>query len=201
MSRRGFTLVEVIVALVVTSTVLLVGYTALAASIDTRDRLRVQQDRGDRQLRTESLLRDALRHLVDAEQLDVPPLRLVRATRNGRDADSLIVISRGVDPLLGAGRLWRVTVTADELGAVISAVPLLRADEPPTQLPPPLASRLDQFAGVRIEVLERVGALAWRTDWPQPVSVPAAVSLTFVPRDSTTSAVPLIVRLGPPGSV
>ncbi|MCU0635984.1 MAG: prepilin-type N-terminal cleavage/methylation domain-containing protein [Gemmatimonadaceae bacterium] len=198
-TRCGFTLLEVLVALVVGSVVLLVGYTALTSGLDTRDRLLRHRDRAEREARTTALLRDLLRHVVDAELIDDAPLALRRMTIAGADADSLIVVSRGVDAPQGAGRLWRVTLTADAKGVLVRAVPLLRADEPPTRLPPLLESRLEHLRGVRVQVLETPGA-AWRDDWPQPVALPVAVAIRFIASDSSATGPALVVRLGAPGS-
>jgi prepilin-type N-terminal cleavage/methylation domain-containing protein len=199
MNRRGFTLIEVMVALVATSTILAVGYTALTGTIDTRDRLRAHRADAERLVRAESLLRDALRHVVAADQVDEPPLRLVRGDVNGRAADSLIVLTRGVDPLLGAGRLWRVVVASDANGTAITAIPLLRADETPTLQPPRLIARLDAYAGVRVTVLDRIGSVDWRAEWPDAISLPVAVAVAFQPRDRARAIAPFVVRLTGPG--
>jgi prepilin-type N-terminal cleavage/methylation domain-containing protein len=199
MTRAGFTLVEVMVAMAVTGTVLAVGYAALTGTVDTRDRLRAHRDQTERMVRTQSLLRDAIRHVVPADQVDEAPLRLVRGDREGRAADSLILLTRGVDPLLGAGRMWRVVVTADEHGGVLSAVPLLRADEAPTMQPPPLIARMPHVYGVRIEALDRSGSTTWRSDWPDAITAPAALSVQFSTRDAERPLAPLVVRLAGPG--
>jgi prepilin-type N-terminal cleavage/methylation domain-containing protein len=199
MTRRGFTLVEVMVAMAVTGTVLAVGYTALTGTVDTRDRLQAHRADTERVVRTESLLRDALRHVVPSEQVDEAPVRLVRGDRDGRAADSLIVLTRGVDPLLGAGRMWRVVLTADARGGVFTAIPLLRADEAPSMQPPPLMARLDRVDGVRIEALDREGGAAWRSDWPDAMNAPAAISVQFSSRDRDRPMTPIVVRLTGPG--
>jgi hypothetical protein len=147
-----------------------------------------------------ALVRDALRHIVDPEYVDVAPLSLTRAAGGGVYTDALVIITRGLDTPQGSGRLWRLSVSADSLGVRIAATPLLRVDEAPTRLPPPLETRLTHLEGVRVQVLATPGAAAWRDDWPEPAALPAAVAIRFVARDTARTIAPLVVRLGAPAA-
>jgi prepilin-type N-terminal cleavage/methylation domain-containing protein len=197
-TRRGFTLVEVLVALVVTSTVLLVGYSTLAASADARERVVADVGGGAREAQAVGLLRDALRHLTEAEVVDEPPLRVVPSLAGGAPQDSLILLTRGFAESLGTGRIWRVVLTADSAGVVLRARPLLGGDEPPIQLPPVLTTRL-AARGVEVRVLALPASDEWRDRWAEPVARPAAVAITFTPATGQAAA-PVIVRLGAPGA-
>lgn len=192
-ARRGFTLLELMLALTLTAIAAGVAGTALFTARRASESVRAQRAQGESELRFRAALRDLLRHAPDAAQVDVPLLQVQSSTEGAR----LEFLSTGVRPPFGTGTVWRVILTSDSTGLLLRAMPL-RAEEPEV----PVEYRVPGATALQVEVMEGAGDEptrgAWRTDWPVPQMRPAAISLQWRAADRT-EATPMVVRLAPLG--
>lgn len=170
--RRGFTLLELLLALVLTAVAVTLAASALRAATQLRERTAQHQQQGEQRARWASLLTDMLRHAPPADAVEEPLLRVVDRA-DGTAA--LIFLSQGVRPPFGTGAPWRVTVQQRPDGVALEAIPLGRS---------PDGSSLRAVApGVRafsVQLLEPATArdpARWRRDWPLSASRPTAVAL------------------------
>ncbi len=173
--RAGFTLLEMIVALIVTGLVALASYAALDAGLATRDRIggALRERESTRLART--MLEDALRHAVERGDAGIP-----FAADDGAGGDVLAFDTRGVTSPLGASALSHVELR----GATLSVTPL---EERGAALRSPLAG----VRGIRISTLGPDG-------WGSPDvadHLPDAVRVEFVPLPGGTPLAPLVVKL------
>jgi prepilin-type N-terminal cleavage/methylation domain-containing protein len=173
--RHGFTLLEVMVALVITGMVALTAYAALDAGIATRGRidgsLRARADG----LVARAMLDNAMRHMVehgDGEAL---------VADGGTGGDVLTFYSRGVTEPFGGSTLWRVQVRGATIGAtsIDRAAPSLTSDLPGVQV-------------IRVSTLAPDG---WHTGAVPGGQSPQALRVEFVPVAGQTAMAPLIVAL------
>ena len=112
-TRRGFTLIELMVALVLTGMIALTAYVALEAGASTRERVEGPMAQRERAILGRAMLEDALRHAVDDGNSGAPFARAGDAA-NG---DVLSFTTRGIIPPLGASGRWRVIVRQGRLEA------------------------------------------------------------------------------------
>lgn len=167
--RAGFTLVETLVALVVTGFVALAAYAALDAGTSTRRRVDGALRDRESALVARALLDDALRHATDAGDDGTV---FARAEPDAAAGDALDFVTRGVAPPLGASARWRVRLGPTVRGGDVAlvATPL---DEPG----PVLRATL---AGVRAVRVATMGPDGWRRDAADVARVPAVVRVEFV---------------------
>lgn len=192
--RRGFTLLEMIVAIVVTSVVALLVYGVADASFTTRARLderrhALQTERGMRLILNEALrnARPAVRPGDQAFVLDD-----ARDAR-GRPADRLTFVATGGFPPLTDESQWVVRLEPTADGVTLSALPLgVRGAHAR------LLGRLAGTTGVDVRVRD-AGSSEWRSNWSFVSIVPAAVEVTFT-SDAGVVGVPVRVAL-PLGAV
>jgi prepilin-type N-terminal cleavage/methylation domain-containing protein len=176
--RGGFTLLEVMIAVVLTSVVALMAYASAQVSVEAGV---VIQD-GLRTVGTERAARQAL----------VDLLHNVRPAQ-GR-ADTGLVLAGDTLAFTAAGALpldpdydWRVTIRPGDDGLVIAARSLGRG--PAAQV----ALRLPRVTRWQVRVLPPRGT-EWRDQWmPGPV-LPEALAITLWNQDSPFGP-PLTVRL------
>jgi len=187
--RRGFTLLEILVSIVVTSVVALLVYGVADAAFTTRARLderrlALQTERAVRLILHEAL-RNARPALRAGDQAFV--LEDVRDAR-GRPADRVTFVATGGFPPLTDESQWvvRVEVTAD--GVVLSARPLGVRGARPRAL-----GRIEGATGVDVRVRQH-GSVDWLGTWTFVSIVPAAVEMTFT-SDSGIVGVPVRVAL------
>jgi prepilin-type N-terminal cleavage/methylation domain-containing protein len=106
MTRRvGFTLLEVMVAIVITGVVALLAYGTARAGFDTSDRLEGFRTTLEAQMIVRSLLLNALRHPPEgggAAMNDVLFTIEDGTSADGVPMDGLRFLSRGITPPLGA---------------------------------------------------------------------------------------------------
>jgi general secretion pathway protein J len=179
----GFTLLEVMVAIVLTSVVALMAFGAARVSVEARSRLEadLRAAQGTRAMR--ELLRGALRNTV-APRL---PGDTAFVLRDGR----LTFVAAGVGPPFDAEYDWRITIAPDSGGLVLSAAAV-------GQLPAaPVAFRLPGVSGWDVQALP-LGGKAWVREWTTPAVVPLAVSVTFL--GDAPRPMPLRVALGRGGA-
>ena len=187
--RHGFTLLEVLVALVVTSVVVTLAFGSARAGLDVRERLdRVRaEESGATALR--ETLHDALRHAETGTGLD--DTTFVLAPLAGRDL--LRVVTRGVRPPLGTGGRWAVAIAVERDTLVLRAAPLDDTPGAPLRLVAP------GIASAEVRVLDRAGA-AWLDAWERASTPPAAVTVRFLDARGRDALPALVARTRPEGA-
>ena len=173
--RSGFTLLELLLAIVVTSLVAMLVYGTVQVGLDARERVAVR-------LATEQSRRAARLVLVDALRNASPPSFLGdsvftledRRDAAGRPAARLSFRTAGGLPPLTPDSDWLLTLEATDSGATLSARPA------GTRLSPRLVAHLGDVVGVEVNAQRQGGPNAgWTRDWHNRASLPAAVSVTF----------------------
>jgi prepilin-type N-terminal cleavage/methylation domain-containing protein len=185
-NRGGFTLIEVMVALVVTGLVTSLAYAAVAAGFDTSDRIERYRTTVEAQAIVRELLIDALRHPTEQGGAAMNDVLFVLddATRaDGLPVDRIQFFSRGVTPPLGASDQWSVTLGPVDDGVRLVATSLARDEAVIDVL-------LPSVRGLEVRVLERTADSLWLERWDVTGRVPAAVALTFFggPEDASGPA-------------
>jgi prepilin-type N-terminal cleavage/methylation domain-containing protein len=197
-SRRGFTLLELVVSIAIAGIIALLVYGSASAGFDTRDALARHQAGAESELRVRVVLSDALRHASDEADPGTTAFDLVDALDpRGLPADQLTFLTRGMLPPLGASALWRVTVSPTSAGVVVRAEPVdgsrsagRRDGDAPT-----FTSVLPNVRGLDIEVASLVDR-AWLAAWPSSGQLPAAVRISLYDATGQLVGAPLVVRLG-----
>jgi len=162
---RGFTLLEVMVAIVLTGIVVLLASSMAQAGIDARSRLTtylgtVQSTRAAREI-----LRDALRNM--------------RAPSPG-DSSGGVVLSNGTLSFVAAGGAtpldpdydWMFTISPGRDGLNVTAVALGRA------LPAQVSFSLPDVTRWDVRLLAPDGR-TWLSEWREPKLIPRAVAIAF----------------------
>jgi len=177
----GFTLLEVMVAIVLTSLIVLLAYSAAQVSYDAHARLSadlraLQQARALREL-----LQDALRSARAPQRPGDSPFTL--------HAGRLSFVTAGGGPPLDPDYDWLLTIGPDADGLELSATPVGRV---------PAAVVTMRVSGVtRWDVRARPpggSASQWLEEWPKTSGMPRAVAITLWD-DSTPVGLPLQVQL------
>lgn len=185
---RGFTLLELLVALLLTAVAVAIAGSALRTAQIARERVVSHRDRAEKDARVREMLTDMLRHAPSAELFDEP---LMQVRRNDAGNARLVFLSQGVRQPFGTGHSWRVEVWSSDSTLSVSATPIgVALGETP------LLTTLASSSKLRVEFLDRVGmsAASWRDDWPVEQSRPAMIALHF---GSDTNRAPLMVSLDP----
>ncbi len=187
MTRRGFTLLELMVAIVLATVVALLVYGTARAAFDTEARLAASRRDWQAQRAMRTLLEDALRNARPALRPGDPAFQLQALGSGGVPRDRLTFVTRGGFPPLTGDADWQVTVEATPAGLSVIAVPLgVRA-------PARVAGVLPGVTGVEIRV-QSPGGGPWNRQWGLPAAFPRAVLLTFW-SDSAAVGAPLRVAL------
>jgi len=175
MTRRGFTLLELLVAIALAGVVALLVYGAARAGSETEARLSASRRRWQAERAMRTLIEDALRNARPAMRPGDAAFALhARTSSTGIPQDDLTFVTRGGFPPLTADADWRVTVQISEAGGALSviAVPL------GVRTPERLAGALPGVTGLEIRVLAPSGG-PWTRQWALPSAFPRAVALTF----------------------
>ncbi len=171
MSRRGLTLIEVTVGLVVTGVVALLAYGAVATASDTQLSLSAEGARAQGRVAWQALVRDVVRNVRASEEYGGPTLLLQDGARGGgRPGDRLALVSGAQTPPLGEGADWRVAFTVTDEGAIGRATPLSRPGTPRVVRGP------REIVGMEVQALSYRG---WVDTWTDSMSLPAALRITF----------------------
>ncbi|MGZ8414638.1 MAG: PulJ/GspJ family protein [Gemmatirosa sp.] len=190
-ARRGFTLLEVMVALVVSAMVVTLAYGAAQAGFDTEARLRERQAAARATTAWRALLGDALRH-VERGVADDDAVFELAAARDDRASDTLRLLTRGIVPPHGTGDRWTLTLAPTADGVLLTALP---ADDGARA---PISVLVRAARGVRVQVLPYVGS-TWTRTWTRTAAAPAAVSVQLVDAMGRALEPPLIARTRPAG--
>jgi prepilin-type N-terminal cleavage/methylation domain-containing protein len=179
--RSGFTLIELMVALMLTSVVALAAYAAAHLSLETR--ARVGEDlaviQSTRVLR--EVLQDALRNARAPQRPE--------DTTFGLAGGRLSFIAAGAGPPFDPDYDWRITVEADSAGLQLVGVPVGRAPAVRMAIRAPGVTRCD------VRVLLPDGS-KWISEWLWPTVMPRAIAVTLLHRDAPVGP-PLEVTLTP----
>jgi prepilin-type N-terminal cleavage/methylation domain-containing protein len=188
MTRRGFTLLELLIALVLAGVVALLVYGAVHAGADTEARIAAARRRWQSQQAMRTLIEDALRNARPALRAGDAAFALqTRTAADGVPQDRLTFVTRGGFPPLTGDADWRVTIEATPAGVSAVAIPL------GTRAPARVAGTLAGMTGIEIRV-QPPGGGPWSRQWTLPAAFPRAVALTFW-SDSGPSGAPLRVTL------
>jgi len=177
----GFTLLEVLVAIVLTSIVALLAYAAAQVSFDARARLGAELSglQGGRALR--EFLQDALRNAQSPQRPGDPGFTL--------QAGRLSFVTAGGGTPFDPGYDWLVTLGPSASGLEVVAVPIGRAPPVPVAFALPAVTRWD------VRVLAPWDS-QWREEWLSGRVMPRAVAIRLW-HDSEPLGPPVLVTLAP----
>ncbi|HUQ48408.1 MAG TPA: prepilin-type N-terminal cleavage/methylation domain-containing protein [Gemmatimonadaceae bacterium] len=166
--RYGFTLIELMVALVLTGIVSLIAYGSIQAGIDSTDRLAMQRQTVESEALVRVMVSDALRHPADSPDGN-PAFELLSFA--GNRGDGIQFVTRGVSGVPGAGQLWRVALRPSASGVELEAISLESAASIRTHLP--------NLSSIDVRVLRAVDDMAWQDRWQSTQQFPAVVEISF----------------------
>jgi prepilin-type N-terminal cleavage/methylation domain-containing protein len=186
--RRGFTLIEVVIALVITGLVVTLAYAAVQGGLDTRDRLTHQREQREALVTVRAMIRDALRHALPGVPGGPEVFSLVnRVTASGLAIDSLTFLSRGISTPYGTSTAWRVTVHVDTGGLHFVAMP------GSTEGGDLVAAVVPGVTGLDVQATGRGMVSRWMNDWNEPSVAPQGAAFSFT--DATGRTQPLMSRV------
>jgi prepilin-type N-terminal cleavage/methylation domain-containing protein len=190
--RRGFTLLELMLALTLTAIAASVAGASIVAARRTGERVDAHKADGEAEARLRAVLTDMLRHPPAADRTSEPLLQLQR----NETGSILTFLTTGVQLPLGTGPVWRATLMIDSNGLRLDAAPVAGGARGI-----PITMQLPGVRTLDVDVLEvaRAGDLAqWRSDWPLAQTRPAAIALRW--QRATETATPLVTVLDPLGA-
>ena len=186
-ARRGFTLIEMMIALVIGSVVVVLAYATLRAGMDVQSRVTAAREADQTTVAFRAILNDALRHAVTGDARDSGGLRTV-TDASGRTT-RLVFVSRGITAPLGGSDAWQIGLSADSTGVILDATALDSA-----RAPLRLLARGPQAFAVRFLALDDQ---RWRTQWNDPTRLPEAVEVSFLDAQGRATMAPLVSRTAP----
>ncbi len=173
-AQRGFTLIEMLVAITLAGVVALLVYGAAAAATDTQDRLAENRRALQSERAMRATLHDALRNAQPAGRRgDTAFVVEARRDAAGRPMDRLSFIAAGAFPPLTADADWAVTVEPTPEGLVLTATPI------GVVAPARVLRGAPQITGLQVVVQELTAERAWADRWRFPALVPRAIQLTY----------------------
>jgi prepilin-type N-terminal cleavage/methylation domain-containing protein len=184
--RRAFTLLEVMVAIVLTSIVVAVAYAMAQAGVDARARLTSHLHATQSARAAREILRDALRN--------------ARAAQSAGDSRGGVFLSNDTLSFVAAGGAapldpdydWRFTIAPGSGGLTVAAVALGHTQ------PATVTFKMPEVTRWTVWMLAPDGH-TWRTDWTEPVLMPRAVVVGFW-NGNHLSGLPLHIALWPGAS-
>lgn len=187
--RRGFTLIEVLVSIVLTAVVALLVYGAAQAARDTQVRIEYDRRTLQRALAMRLLLEGALR---SAQTTFLAPDTMFvlekRVSARGIPQDRLTFVASGDLPPLSPGADWIVTVEPTREGLRLTGAPM------GIRRPSRLLALLPGVTGLAVRTRDPEGNPDWSGEWNFEEVLPEAVELTYW-TDSGPVGVPLTVSL------
>ncbi len=189
--RRGFTLLEISVALVITALVVSLAYAASQAGIDTEGRLEVHRSKGESLTSVRALVGDALRHAVQGVRGGPPTFEIVR--RPSLEGDSIAFQTRGIVPPLGTSQVWTASLYVKNGVLTFQAWPTHGGETVHN-----VVAKVHDIATMRVQTLGRAQGGTWSDQWDDPSVTPQAVRIELSSTAGTKSndLEPLIGRIG-----
>lgn len=187
--RRGFTLIEVMLAIALTGIVAVLVYGAAGIAMDTEARL-VDHDRRLRSARAwQVVIEDGLRNLRANASYPRPTLVVSPGTDPlGTPRDRLEFVTAGGTPPLTGDADWLVTLEATEAGIALTALPIgVRA--PARRVVGPAT-----LTGLALRVLPQGDDAEWLAEWSDRQLLPRAIELTFW-TDSGPAGPPILLTI------
>jgi prepilin-type N-terminal cleavage/methylation domain-containing protein len=181
--RPAFTLVEVLVALVITGLVTSVAYAALQGGIDTTERLDRHRDRTEAMTAARGLVAAALRHALPGVRGGPTTFAVVPGIRS----DSVQLLSRGIVEPHGTSAAWSVTFWVRDDSLRLLAVPVEGRSAAVT-------AAVAGVTSLRLRLLARGSFAEWTDRWDDPSVTPTAVRLTWT--ETSGRRVDQVVRVG-----
>ncbi|HZS60176.1 MAG TPA: prepilin-type N-terminal cleavage/methylation domain-containing protein [Gemmatimonadaceae bacterium] len=160
----GFTLLEILIAVVLTSFIALIANSALYMSLGARDRVGRAMADAQRARATRDMLVDILRNTRSPQRRGDTTFVL--------SGDTLMFVAAGAGPPLDAECDWRVTIAPARGGLRFVATPVGRAPLAVVAFPLPGVTRMD------VRVLAP-GDAQWLDAWPATMVAPRAVVITL----------------------
>jgi prepilin-type N-terminal cleavage/methylation domain-containing protein len=172
--ESGFTLLELLVAIVLTGVVALLVYGAAGVAVDTQQRLEAKGREVRARQAWRTMLQEAFRNTRPAATYADTAFYLEERFVGGRPADRVTFVTAGSMPPLTADSDWIVTLEATGEGLVLSARPVGAV------VPGRRIVGIPGVTGLDVRVLDRqFGAEDWSETWEYARFVPAAVELTY----------------------
>jgi prepilin-type N-terminal cleavage/methylation domain-containing protein len=188
--RRGFTLIEVMLALVISSVVVTLGYSTLQAGMDVEGRIARARERDQYMTAMRAMLGDALRHAVTG---DASPAQRLH-TESGADGHTTLLsfVSRGIVAPHGGTAPWFVTLSTDTAGVTFVA----RAVDGGAV---PLQMQVSNARALAVRFKARED-LDWQPTWDDAARLPLAIEVRFLDRDGRDAVAPVVARTSPVGA-
>lgn len=188
--RPGFTLIELMIALVVTSLIATLAYSVARAGTDTSERLSRHQTGSEAVSIAFQLISDAVRHAETGVRGGTDVFTVTNMVGpNGARSSELTLLTRGLVAPLGSSDLWTLHLIATPAGLMIEASPV---SSPETRI----RTVLPNVSAFQVRALPRGAGAFWTDDWATPDVAPTAVELTFVTQSAARLLPPLIARVG-----
>ena len=193
MKRSAFTLIEVMVAIVVTGVVVSIAYATMQAGFETADRLAVAQSGDEREIVARSILSRALRHAVPGT-IGGSPVFILRDKSEGAGiGDELEFRTRGMTDPLGASEVWELLLVPMPDGLQLTGFVV---DDSVRSF----STVLPRIREIDIRVRGRDFRDGWLETWSVPDRSPVAISITFLGAGNQTIGAPLVARVGLEGN-
>jgi len=173
-SRTGFTLIEVLLSIVLTSVVALLVYGAAGVARDTQARTDGEWRSLHRALTMRLLLESALAGAVNAPV--APDSVFVLESRvgaGGLPQDRLTFVTSGDLPPLAPGVEWLVRLVPTPAGLRLYGKPI------GTRAPMRILTQAPGITGLAIRVRDAGFGVGWSETWEFPDVLPDAVELTY----------------------
>lgn len=184
--QAGFTLLELLVAIVISGMVALLAYSAIASGLDTLSRVDAHRRESQSRALFRPLIADAMRHIADAG-VDAPSVFQITTSSAGSSGTGLVFLTRGIESPLGSSGLWKLSLSPSLPGLRIEAVPL----EDVTQSP--LVSLVPGVREMRVRVLPTPQDHLWVTNWESPRQHPYAVKIELLDSTGKLMDAPLVI--------
>ena len=186
-ARRGFTLVELMIALVIGSVVVLLAYSTLRAGMDVEARVTAARGADETTAALRAMLSDAIRHAVSGDARESTGLR-TETDGSGRTT-RLTFVSRGISSPLGGSGAWQIGLSADSSGVILDATPF-----DSTRASLRLTARGPRSFTLRFLAIDDE---RWRTGWNDPSRLPEAVEVRFLDAQGRETMAALVSRTAP----
>jgi prepilin-type N-terminal cleavage/methylation domain-containing protein len=189
MQRRGFTLIEVLVSIVLTAVVSVLVYGVVQAARDTQARIARDQQGLQSSLAMRLLLESALSGAqTNFLAADTMFILENRTSSRGVPEDRLTFVASGDFPPLSPNADWVVTLEPTARGLRFSGGPM------GVRTPNRLLALLPGVTGLEVRVRHPDLGPNWSEEWASHAILPSAVELTYW-NENGKIGVPLTVQL------